>query len=252
MRAYKKLVTVAAMSALAFLTAVSQLGAQTIRGKLIDQYTGQPVPGATVTLVTPQNAPVGSTVKTGNDGAFSIRAPAPGVYRLRADLPGYLSAVTPAIELGPDDQIDVTWRLLAGAVQMRPIAISGSNRRTAGRLSGFYDRAQRRAAGTFITSDQIEKARPFTVTDLLRTVPGLEILPSPRGFGNTVRTIEGCQPTVYLDGVRFPLLGESIDDIVNPMNLEGIEVYPHAVEVPAEFQDPRSNCGAIVLWTKGF
>jgi hypothetical protein len=135
---------------------------------------------------------------------------------------------------------------------MRPIAIVASSRRTPGRLSGFYDRMQRHGVGTFITSDQIERARPFAVTDLLRTVPGLQVFPSRRGFGNTVRTIEGCQPTVYLDGVRFPLLGESIDDIVNPMTLEGIEVYPHAVDVPAELQGPTSNCGAIALWTKGF
>jgi hypothetical protein len=250
MHAYNKLVAVAATSALAFLTAASPIGAQTIRGKLIDQYTDQPIPGATVALVNPQSAPVGPTVKTGTDGSFSITAPAPGVYRLRADLSGYVSAVTPAIELGPNENVNITWRLLAGVVQMRPIAIVASRRRPPGRLSGFYDRAQRHGFGTFITRDQIEKTRPFAVTDLLRTVPGLEVLPSPRGFGNIVRTTEGCQPAIYLDGVRFPLLGESIDDIVNPMNLEGIEVYTHATEVPAELQGPTSNCGVIALWTK--
>ena len=88
------------------------------------------------------------------------------------------------------------------------------------------------------------------MTDLLRTVPGLQVLPSLRGFGNVVRTIEGCTPAVYLGGTRFPLMGESIDDIVNPMALEGIEVYTHAAEVPAEFQGPFSNCGVIALWTR--
>lgn len=252
MRAYKKLVAVAAISALPFLATAPQLGGQTIRGTLIDQYTNQPVPGATVALVTAQNAPVGPTAKTGKDGSFSIKAPVPGIYRLRADLSGYLSAVTPAIELGGNDLINITWKLLAGVVQIRPVGIVASNRRTSGRLSGFYDRMEHHGFGTFITSDQIQKTRPFTVTDLLRTIPGLEILPSRRGFGNTVRTIEGCQPAVYLDGVRFPLMGESIDDIVNPMDLEGVEVYTHAVEVPAQFQEAGSSCGAIALWTKGF
>ena len=252
MRTTRQQIAVTVISTVLLLTAAQQAAAQTIRGKLLDQYTNQPIPGANVALVTPTNAPVGPTTKTGNDGSFSIRAPADGIYRLRADLSGYLSAVTPAIELGQGDEIDINWRLLAGEVQMRPVAIVANNRRTSGRLSGFYDRAQRHGFGYFITPDQIQKMRPFFVTDLLRTVPGLEVLPSPRGFGNIVRTIEGCQPTVYLDGVRFRLLGESIDNIVDPSSLEGVEVYTHAAEVPAQFMDARSNCGVIALWTKNF
>ncbi|HEV7837803.1 MAG TPA: TonB-dependent receptor [Gemmatimonadaceae bacterium] len=252
MRTTRQQIAVAVLSFLLLIaTAAQHAAAQTIRGKLLDQYTNQPIPGATVTLITATNSPVGPTVKTGSDGSFSVRAPAPGIYRLRADLSGYLSAMTPAIELGSGDEIDITWRLLAGMVQMRPVAIVANNRRTSGRLSGFYDRAQRKGFGYFITADDIQKRRPFFVSDLLRTVPGLEVLPSPRGFGNIVRTIEGCQPAVYLDGVRFPLMGESIDDIVNPSQLEGIEVYTHAAEVPAQFAN-FGSCGVIALWTKGF
>ncbi|HEV7594092.1 MAG TPA: TonB-dependent receptor [Gemmatimonadaceae bacterium] len=252
MRTTRQQIAVTVISTVLLLTAAQQAAAQTIRGKLLDQYTDQPIAGATIALMTSTNAPVGPTAKTGNDGSFSVRAPGPGIYRLRADLPGYISAMTPAIELGNGDEIDITWRLLAGVVQMRPIAIVASNRRTSGRLSGFYDRAQRKGFGYFITSDDIQKRHPFFVTDLLRTVPGLEVLPSPRGFGNIVRTLEGCQPAVYLDGVRFPLMGESIDDIVNPSQLEGIEVYTHAAEVPAQFAGSGSNCGVIALWTKNF
>jgi hypothetical protein len=254
MRTIRRQMAVAALSALIlFVAAPRQAAAQTITGKLLDQYTNQPIPGATISLVTEQNAPVGPTTKTGNDGSFSVAAAAPGIYRLRADISGYLSAVTPAIELGAGDQINITWHLLAGAVQMRPIAIVSSSRRTSGRLSGFYDRMQHKGLGTFITADQIQKMHPFQVTDILRTMPGLEVFPSPRGFGNVVRTIEGCQPAIFLDGSRFPLLGESIDNLVNPSDLEGIEVYAHPTDVPAEFQQGRgSNCGAIVLWTKNF
>jgi hypothetical protein len=253
MRTPRQQIAVAVFSALALiLAAAQQVTAQVIRGKLLDQYTNKPIPNATVTLVTPDNAPIGPTARTGNDGTFSIQAPAPGIYRLRAELPGYIPAATPAIELGPGDQINVNWRILAGVVQMRPVAIVASSRRTTGRLSGFYDRAQRRGFGTFITRDQIDKRRPFYVSDLLRTVPGLQVVPSPRGFGYDVVSSEGCRPAVFLDGSHFPLLGETIDEIVPPQDIEGIEVYPHAAEVPAQFQAPGGNaCGAIVIWTKG-
>jgi hypothetical protein len=56
---------------------------------------------------------------------------------------------------------------------------------------------------------------------------------------------------VYLDGLRFPLFrGESIDHLVSPMELEGIEVYAHAAQVPVEFQRTRAGCGAILFWTR--
>jgi hypothetical protein len=238
-------------AAVLILVSAQPVAAQVIRGKLFDQYTNNPIPSAAVTLVAPDNTPVGPTVKTGSDGSFSVQAPAPGIYRLRAELPGYLAAVTPAMELGSGDQINLTWKLLAGVVQMRPVAIVASSRRTSGKLSGFYDRMQRHGFGTFITRDQIDKRRPFFVTDLLQMVPGLRVVPSPQGFGNNVVTSEGCRPAVFLDGTHFPLLGESIDAIVNPQDVEGIEVYSHAVEVPPQFQAPGNTCGAIVIWTKG-
>jgi hypothetical protein len=221
-----------------------------VQGRLVDQYTNQPIPGATVSLVRPDNSPTGVTAKTDNKGNFSLRAPGQGVYRLSANIAGYVAAQTPAFELGTGDDINLTWRLLAGAVELRPITVTSSRRSTSGRLGGFYDRVQRHVPGYFITSDQIQKQRPFLVSDLLRTVPGLEVLPSHRAFGNVVRTIEGCTPAIFLDGVRFPLMGESIDDIVNPMDIEGIEVYPHASEVPAEFMTAGNNCGAVAIWTK--
>jgi hypothetical protein len=232
------------------MAAAERLTAQMVHGRLIDQYTNQPIAGATVGLVKPDNSPMGVTAKTDNNGNFSLRAPGPGVYRLSANIAGYIAAQTPAFELGGGDDIHLTWRLLAGAVQLRPIAITSSPRSTSGRLGGFYDRMQRHGFGYFISSDQIQKQRPFFVSDLLRTVPGLQVLPSGRGFGNIVRTIEGCTPAIFLDGVRFPLMGESIDDIVNPMNIEGIEVYPHATEAPAEFMTAGNNCGVIAIWTK--
>jgi len=42
------------------------------------------------------------------------------------------------------------------------------------------------------------------------------------------------------------------DHIVNPMDIEGIEVYTHAAEAPVEYRGPGTSCGAILLWTRGF
>jgi hypothetical protein len=57
-----------------------------------------------------------------------------------------------------------------------------------------------------------------------------------------------CVPQIYVDGMRMRTC--SIDDLVSPMDLKGMEVYRSAVEVPAELAGPGSSCGAIALWTR--
>jgi hypothetical protein len=235
-----------------FLVGVAwPLAAQTIRGRVLEEFTDRPIGGAAVSLLTEQGARVAQGATSASDGGFTLPAPSPSTYRLWAEKPGYRLLVSPALQLRQGDVLDVTLRLLPDTIVLRPVVVTASNRRPAGRFGGFYDRMGRHVAGTFITRDQIERRHPIQVSDLLRTIPGLEVLPSPRGFGFDVRTVDGCRPQVFLDGVPYALLGgETIDDVVSPTQLEGIEVYRHAAEVPAEFLTAGSSCGAIVLWTR--
>jgi hypothetical protein len=228
------------------------VAAQRVRGNVLEEFTDRPIDAASVFLLTPEGARVAEGTTTDRGGAFTLTAPSPGTYRLYASRPGYRLLFTPAIQLRQGDEIAVTLRLLPDTITLRPIVVTASNRRAAGRLGGFYDRMQRRAGGVFITREQIEQRHPFEVSDLLRTVPGLTVVPSRYGFGYDVRSTTGCRPQVYLDGVPYTLLGdESIDHIVSPHQLEGIEVYPHPATTPVEFQmGGNATCGAIVLWTR--
>jgi hypothetical protein len=224
------------------------LDAQIIRGKILEDPSSRPISGASVSLVGAVTARTAATTTTGNDGGFSLQAPSPGIYRLLAELPGYRTAVTPAFELFPGDQVDITLRLLSDTARLRPMVVTANARQNNNRLSGF---ARRNAFGRYITRDQIDKMHPIFVSDLLRTTPGLQVVPSSRGFGYDVLTTEGCRPAIYVDGLHYPLLGgETIDQVVNPNEIDSIEVYAHAAEVPPEYMGPGSNCGAIVIWTK--
>lgn len=240
------------LAATSLLLAVAPtVPAQSIRGRLLDQESERPLPGVPVSLVTePDAQPVAST-KSGGDGEFTLIAPAPGIYRLRAELAGDRRPVSPAMDLPSGLVVSFTWRLPSTAQRLAPIVVVESNRRPAGQQGDFYERIRRRAAfGHLITRQQIEQRHPFRVTDLLRMTPGLRIVPSVSAFGDLVRTSEGCSPLVYLDGIRFPLYGESIDAIVHPNDLEAIEIYAHGVSVPVELGAPGSACGVIALWTR--
>ncbi len=59
-----------------------------------------------------------------------------------------------------------------------------------------------------------------------------------------------CVPSLYLDGVRFPMRrGDQIDDVVGPRDIELIEIYSE-FEVPGEFTNSDIGCGVIAIWTR--
>lgn len=226
--------------------AAGPLDAQTIRGVLLDSESGVPVAGGTVTLLTTDSTVV-TAVIAGDDGEFEIEAPEAGVYRLKAERIGYRASATPPIELGEDASVEIEYRLSTEAVVLRPLTVLAYSRRPAGPLGGFYERAERGAFGDFITREEIERSSPFYASDLLRTIPGVRLIPTR--FGQ-VAVFRGnrCLPEIFLDGMRVGT--GSIDDLVSPASLEGIEVYRSGAGAPAELWGPNSVCGTIALWTR--
>ena len=229
------------------IVAATPAGAQTVAGRLLDAATGQPIASGTLALLNTDST-VATSVATDTAGNFSLRAPGKGSYHLRGEHIGYRTAVTAPLELEADDTLRVEFRLSVEAVALNPITVMGYSRRPSGPLGGFYERARRRAFGNFITRDDIEDRKPIQTTDLLRTIPGIQLTPSRFGARYNVR-MRGCVPRVYLDGIPIRMAGLTIDDLVHPNELEGIEVYRSAAEVPGEFASP-SGCGAIGLWTR--
>lgn len=122
---------------------------------------------------------------------------------------------------------------------------------------GFYDR-ERTTTGEFIDRAAIERRHAQRVTQILQNVPGVRTVPFERD--RTAVYMRGpmnfsgiCWPRVYLDGVVLFQGGASaefIDPVVHPTNLEGIEVYRSAAEVPPQYGGAQSACGVIVLWTR--
>lgn len=64
------------------------------------------------------------------------------------------------------------------------------------------------------------------------------------------RGMRRCIPMIYLDGVRWQLYADQIDDIADPEEIELIEVYDE-YEVPGAFGQGDLNCGVIAIWTRG-
>lgn len=64
------------------------------------------------------------------------------------------------------------------------------------------------------------------------------------------RGFRRCIPSIFLDGIRFQLVGGGqVDDIIDPHDIELIEIYGE-FEVPGEFTNADVGCGVIAIWTR--
>lgn len=224
------------------------LGAQVLHGVLLDATSDGPVTGARVGLVDNDSIMLRITT-TDSLGYFLLEGPATGAYRLRAERIGYPTTISVPLNVSAGDTIEVEFRIAAGAVLLDPVVVTARRRPPPPMIRDFYRRAERSISGTFITRADVERAHPFRTSDLLRRIPGLQIIPLRLGGGSAVLMRGGCSPLVVIDGVRLRDV-RSIDFLVQPLELEGLEVYRSAAQVPVEYGGLQTGCGAIMIWTR--
>lgn len=201
----------------------------------VQRPDGTPVVGAQVQVY-------GSTVSDTTDanGAFALGNLPPGSTTLEARAVGFVPRRTP-VNLTNATTATATVQLAALAPVLDTVRVQG---RAGSGLNGFAERAER-GFGTFITEADIERRASIDVTDLLRTVPGLQVV-SNGMYGSGV-LLRGCAPAVFLDGMFIPEAASDVSILARPSEVAGIEVYKGA-DTPPEFQ--KGGCGALVIWTK--
>jgi TonB family protein len=154
------------------------------------------------------------------------------------------------LERGVAKQLTVKLSRLAQTMTAVVVRGQHSTTKFTGRIAEFYERLEQKNGGVFITRQDIDKANPRFLTDMMRTVPGLQV--RSRASQNSVRMRQrSCAPLVWLDGIAMPA-GEVDLDTFAPTSIEGVEMYLGATTVPAKYTWLRgkSNCGTILLWSR--
>ena len=167
----------------------------------------------------------------------------------RAEKAGFRGVVSSPFALRAGDTLAVAIRLTEAVVLLDSLRVGAPPREIPLRARPFYDRMNAGSFGQFITREQIAAHRPARTTDLLRRVAGLQFGVT-RGDGFSTRLRGGCSPTFYLDGTKVQFVGITIDDVVRPGEIEGIEIYRSVMEAPPEYQGLNSGCSAILIWTR--
>jgi TonB family protein len=150
---------------------------------------------------------------------------------------------------GPADPVQV--QLALTAQLLLPVVVRAERGSYTGRLTGYYQRLERRTQGQFITRADLEREHPTQLTDMLQRNPGIRITRGRPGAQSVRMRGRDCRPLIWLDGA--PMSAGDVDlDSFSPGSLEGIEMYLGSTNAPARYQAARgqSECGTILLWSR--
>jgi hypothetical protein len=205
---------------------------------------GRPLQGARIVLWGSD-----ATAETSESGTFNLSGLPSGTYSVEVRAIGFapkrlpvdLSSRRPAnLAVVLDDRINA----LAGVV------VRGQRAKRAEDVNGFAERSKRGGFGRFITAADIERRSAIMVSDVLRTTPGLTVVPNG-SFGYSVLGRGRCTPAVYVDGMQVFDGASELDNLVRPNEIAGIEVYTGVGGTPPQFSGAGSNgCGVVAVWTK--
>jgi len=192
------------------------LGAQestgTVRGRVVDNVSQQPLSGVTVT--------VGSrSALTQADGRYRVTAVPAGTASLRARLLGYAPA-TQSVSIAGGDTVVVNVTLTAQALGLAEVVVVGYGEQSAGNITG---------AVTQVASEQFNGGRIVSPEQLIENkVAGVQLVDNNEPGGGITIRIRGAtsvnasaDPLYVVDGVPLGIAagaGSGISAGRNPLN----------------------------------
>jgi len=228
-------------------------------GRVIDQ-TRHLIPGVEVLV---NGAEVRST--TSASGVFQLQIlPSDSTVAFRRI--GYRLLVVRIDPLPPGDDTLLV-QLESVPIQLSEITVVGTATKPL-RYAGTtkYDEVFLRrkiGLGTLVTREDIDSRFGFHTYELLRTIPGVRIWNGPPKRIRFARCQESGGPggvSVFIDGVlqiesdrpSTSGLGEepAVEMLsrINPADIEMIEVYRGASEIPGVFH--WNGCAVVAIWTR--
>lgn len=213
------------------------LAQQGARLTIIDDETGDPVPGA---LVKIRGRP---DVAADDNGKVTIADLPVGRHKVEVRAIGY-EPREDYVQIQEGQMAERRISLGFTGDQLPELVVEARREKLSGRYQDFH-RRQAVGGGHFIMWDEIKRRGYTRLGDALKNVRG--VLVNCRTVECTISMSRSrtCPPDVWVDGVANNYFGANtpISDVY------GIEVYRGAGEVPAEYIG-TAGCGAIVIWTK--
>jgi len=235
-----------------------------IEGRIRDG-DGRPVPEAEVLW---RKGPLSTLSRA--DGSFSLVLPVRGEVVVLVRKPGFNAQ---ALRVNLTEKS--SWRgeilLLGGSYRLPDVDVEARLAKPAEyaattKYDDFF-RRKRTGLGRFVSRDDIERMNAFHTLEILRGVPGMSVtVGNPGDPASANIRIPKCTGhvggvSVFIDGMRLNPTREVVPtgrqmsfvvaeqlQRIGPSNIEMIEVYLGASQMPAELH--WDGCAAIAIWTR--
>jgi outer membrane receptor for ferrienterochelin and colicin len=183
------------------------------------------------------------------------------------------------VEVAVRETVVVALRLSAQATAIEPLTVTARQQprqQPALAATGFYER-EARGMGKFLRREDIERVPESNVIHVLARVPGVtldvnragtEIVSFSRArmqgtLSRSRQRMDICYPAIYLDGARVVYgdqshaVARSVDstipnlaNVIPVAQIEAVEVYRSAAELPPQYSGSEGSCGVIVFWSR--
>lgn len=261
-----------AVVAIALLIAADPARAQetscALSGSVVSRsmQTGALVDGAAVSMPR-----LGKSVLSDSAGGFRLGAIPCGRHEVQIRKIGF-TVWRDTVELSPGQELKRVYTLVSVA-QLDTVRVDSDEiEYQSPRLQDFEARRKKNVGGYFISEATLRQMESQSMMTILRRMPGVGIVPyngqnyvRSRGAGTSDQPLpgrkgapQGCWAPVYLDGLlifdgQLDQFRPTPPDIAQffPLNLSGIEYYPSAGSMPLQFKTTKSNCGVLLLWSRG-
>jgi hypothetical protein len=251
---------IAALLAAALPPAVA---AQSLRGRIVDGSTRQPVGGATVRLLDPDSQQVAGTIAD-DGGLFTLPAPGAGEYHVSVERIGYTTTVAGPVRLRVNGFANVTVTMRPQPVPVGAVGVQVEAEDAWLRRSGFYDRRQE-GMGKYLDFEEIQqRAAGGRMADVLGGISGVRVIADNGTTDVQIRSSmtnvfrpggpQLCLPLVFVDGLvmadaKMPGPGRMNLEQIRPQDVAGIEIYGEA-GTPLQYARGGGQCGAVLFWTR--
>ena len=224
------------------------LSAQSVlAGRVREDSTGRPLAGVEVVIV-------GSERRTLTDasGRYVLNMLPDGRRQVLFRSVGF-RPVQEWVVLGRVDTVWANPMLVAQTVRLDPLVVTAAPKAHRGIGVEAFEERRARGLGVFFDSTEIRRYEHYRVRDFLQRVPGQVRRSSPDG-------LVACVMSIYIDGVWMggggaPGTAQSkappdLNREIEMAQIQAIEVYRGAAEVPVEYGGTTGACGVVLVWTR--
>jgi carboxypeptidase family protein/TonB-dependent receptor-like protein len=218
----------------------SQAARSGLIGRIFDEKTNQVLGDVLILLDSTRR-----DVMVSSQGRFVLTNLDAGRHRVEIRAIGYRPQVL-EVTLLEGQVLERQFPMAFTGDRLPDLAIEARNSKLLPRYADF-ERRRVQGMGVYITRDEIRARGYMRMGDALRTVQGVRVdCGDVDCVIHMTRATAGCYPTFYVDG----RLARSFATSTPMSDVQGIEVYRGAAEMPGEFTGAGAMCGVVVIWTR--